>query len=126
MRLSWGALGAVRGSAGSDEAILVGVGAPEVKAAEGLGFEVCTIAHDALSAGDFDDAVRRAVGPTYDAVYRGWMVRSEHYVLLATALVSKGLPRRSRTTDHWASIPCDLPRSSKRARRDSNSQPSDP
>jgi hypothetical protein len=34
--------------------------APEVKAAKGLGFEVCTVDHDALAAGDAADVRERA------------------------------------------------------------------
>jgi hypothetical protein len=31
-----------------------------------------------------------------DAVYRGWMARSEHYGLLEAALASKGVTLRTR------------------------------
>jgi hypothetical protein len=43
--------------------------APEVKAAKGLGFEVCTIDHDALTAGDVDGAVKRVAEGPDDAAY---------------------------------------------------------
>jgi hypothetical protein len=72
--------------------------APEVKAAKGLNFEVYPIDHDALNAGDVDGALRRVVGPTGDAIYRGWMVRSERYALLATGLASKGVTLRTPAT----------------------------
>ena len=45
-----------------------------------------TVDHDALAAGDFRGAVRLVDEPADDAVYRGWMVRSEHYEALSKAL----------------------------------------
>jgi hypothetical protein len=76
--------------------------APEAKAAKGLGFEVCTIDHDALSAGDADGAVRRVPEIAGVAVYRGWMVRSEQYGLLAAALSTRGVTLRTSATAYRA------------------------
>ncbi len=76
--------------------------APEVKAAKGLGFEVCTVDHDALAAGDADAVVSRVAETADDAVYRVWMVRSEHYTLLAAALASKGVALRTSAAAYRA------------------------
>lgn len=69
--------------------------APEAEAARALSVEVRTIDHDAVTAGDLRAAIRFVDEPSDDAVYRGWMVRSEHYGLLATALAVRDVSLRT-------------------------------
>ncbi|MEH0970684.1 ATP-grasp domain-containing protein [Micromonospora sp. CPCC 205546] len=69
--------------------------APEACAAQDVGVDVAVVDHDALARGD---DVRRAVARVTvegDAVYRGWMLRSERYAALADALASRGVTLRT-------------------------------
>ncbi|MEQ1702090.1 MAG: ATP-grasp domain-containing protein [Ilumatobacteraceae bacterium] len=59
--------------------------APEASAAVELGAQVSVVNLEALSAGDADTAAQR-VGPSDDAVYRGWMVTAHAYEQLVAAL----------------------------------------
>ena len=62
---------------------------PEAQAARAAGVEVALVDHDALTRpGEAPAAVRR-VPPTDDAVYRGWMLRSEQYDAFADALAGR-------------------------------------
>lgn len=62
--------------------------AREAEAAEVYGMDVQIIDHDALVAGRTAEAVRR-VKLEGDAIYRGWMMRSEQYQLLADTLAGR-------------------------------------
>jgi len=69
--------------------------APEVQAARDLGVPVALLDHDALCGpGGSQDAVRR-VPASDDAVYRGWMLRSEQYAALVAALAGRGVTVRT-------------------------------
>lgn len=68
--------------------------APEVREARELGHEVAFIDHDAVTAGNALDAVRR-VPPADLAVYRGWMFTSAQYERLVDALDQKGARMRT-------------------------------
>jgi hypothetical protein len=74
--------------------------APEAEAAVGLGVLVRTIDHDALTAGDVRAAVRLVDEPSDDAVYRGWMMRSDQYGLLAEALAARDVRLRTSPEDY--------------------------
>jgi len=74
--------------------------ATEAEAARALGIVVRTIDHDALTAGDVRVAVRLVDEPSDDAVYREWMVRSEHYDLLGHALVARDVRLRASPADY--------------------------
>lgn len=69
--------------------------AADAAAARQLGVEVGLVDHDALSAGDAARAVVR-VSESDDGIYRGWMMRSEHYRELHRQLEDRGV--RLRTT----------------------------
>jgi hypothetical protein len=60
--------------------------APEVDAAGDLGVDVALIDHDAAGQGDAEGALRPVRTSSNDAVYRGWMLRSEHHAALVSAL----------------------------------------
>lgn len=67
--------------------------APEVEAADAVGLAWSCVDFEALAAGDVTAALRR-VRPGEAAevvVYRGWMVRVEHYDTLYTGLLARGL-----------------------------------
>lgn len=64
--------------------------AAEAKAIEALGGQVALIDHDALLAGDTRAAVTRVPRGLGPAWYRGWMIPSDRYALLAEALEERG------------------------------------
>ncbi|MEU4562380.1 ATP-grasp domain-containing protein [Actinoplanes sp. NPDC023936] len=69
--------------------------AVEADAARAAGIDVAVIDHDALTRGDdADRAVSRVPGGS-DAVYRGWMLRSEQYAAMADALAARGVSLRT-------------------------------
>ena len=71
---------------------------PEATAAREAGLPVALVDHDALTR---PDGVAEAVGRVPsggggDAVYRGWMLRSEQYAAFAAALHARGVELRTR------------------------------
>ncbi|ROP29891.1 hypothetical protein EDD30_2716 [Couchioplanes caeruleus] len=69
--------------------------AAEAAAARGAALEVAVIDHDAfVRGGDHAAAVAR-VPAGRDAVYRGWMLRTEEYAALATALAARDVVLRT-------------------------------
>ncbi len=69
--------------------------AAEAKAARDAGVAVALVDHDVLSrGGDVDRAVAK-VPADDDAVYRGWMLRAEHYAGFAEALARRGAVLRT-------------------------------
>jgi len=69
--------------------------APEADAARTLGLTVAVVDHDALCRpGGASEAVR-GVPEADDAVYRGWMLRSEQYEAFARALSARGVSLRT-------------------------------
>jgi len=69
--------------------------APEADAARGLDVPLALVDHDALTrSGCADEAVIR-VPEGEDAVYRGWMLRSEQYQAFAEALSRRGTRLRT-------------------------------
>jgi uncharacterized protein YjbJ (UPF0337 family) len=68
--------------------------APEAAAARDAGHRVAVVDHDALARGEAERAVVK-VPEDEDAVYRGWMLRSEHYAAFAGALASRGAVLRT-------------------------------
>ncbi|MFE2757888.1 ATP-grasp domain-containing protein [Actinosynnema sp. NPDC059335] len=73
--------------------------APEAAAARGAGHRVALVDHDALARGEAERAVAR-VPADDDVVYRGWMLRSEHYAGFADALADRGAVLRT-TADQY-------------------------
>ncbi|BBH69979.1 hypothetical protein ACTI_66640 [Actinoplanes sp. OR16] len=74
--------------------------ADEAQAARYAGIEVAVVDHDALTGGgDPDQAVGR-VPAGDDAVYRGWMLRSEQYTAMAGALTARGVTLRTTPRDY--------------------------
>ncbi|WP_051772671.1 ATP-grasp domain-containing protein [Saccharothrix sp. NRRL B-16314] len=73
--------------------------APEAAAAREAGHRVALVDHDALTRGHADRAVAKAPADE-DAVYRGWMLRSEHYAAFADALARRGALLRT-TADQY-------------------------
>jgi ATP-grasp domain, R2K clade family 3 len=59
-----------------------------------LGGAVAVIDHDALMAGDTRTALRRVPGGSRPWWYRGWMIPTPHYTLLANALAERGIELR--------------------------------
>ncbi|WP_367128435.1 ATP-grasp domain-containing protein [Saccharothrix sp. HUAS TT1] len=68
--------------------------APEAAAAREAGHPVAVVDHDALARGEADRAVAKAPAGE-DVVYRGWMLRSEHYAAFAEALGRRGAVLRT-------------------------------
>jgi len=69
--------------------------AAEARAARDAGVVVAVVDHDVLArGGDVDRAVAK-VPVDDDAVYRGWMLRSEHYAGLVEALARRGVAVRT-------------------------------
>ncbi|MFD9734862.1 ATP-grasp domain-containing protein [Umezawaea sp. NPDC059074] len=69
--------------------------AGEARAARDAGVAVAVVDHDVLArGGDVDRAVAK-VPADDDAVYRGWMLRSEHYAGFAEALARRGVAVRT-------------------------------
>src|SRR3954471_4128480 len=69
--------------------------AAEARAARDAGAAVALVDHDVLArGGDVDRAVAK-VPEGEDAVYRGWMLRSEHYAGLVGALARRGVGVRT-------------------------------
>ena len=70
--------------------------APEAAAAAAAGVEVALVDHDALARpGAAAAGVARVPAGTPDAVYRGWMLRSERYADFVAALAARGVPART-------------------------------
>jgi len=69
--------------------------AREAAAASRAGVEVGVVDHDALTNGDGAQAAVARVPGGGEAVYRGWMVRSEEYAALAGALLERGVGLRT-------------------------------
>jgi hypothetical protein len=69
--------------------------AGEYLAARELGRETALIDHDLAVGGDAAGAVCK-VPLAHDGVYRGWMLRSETYAALASALSARGTRLRTR------------------------------
>ncbi|WAL63839.1 ATP-grasp domain-containing protein [Amycolatopsis cynarae] len=69
--------------------------AAEAAAAREAGMEVALVDHDALTTpGGADRAVSRVRG-SGEAIYRGWMLRSEQYAAFAEALGRRGVTLRT-------------------------------
>lgn len=66
----------------------------EAVAARELGVPVALVDHDALNCGRVEDVLRR-VPADPDAVYRGWMLRSEQYATLADLLAARDVTLRT-------------------------------
>ncbi|NCT91564.1 ATP-grasp domain-containing protein [Cellulomonas sp. APG4] len=69
-------------------------------AARAAGHAVGLVDHDALAAGRWEDAVVRLPGPSDDAVYRGWMLRSEQYARLEEQLGRRDVRLRT-SVEHF-------------------------
>lgn len=65
--------------------------APEAAAARDAGIPVALVDHDALQQPDSADRAVARVTATGQAVYRGWMLRSEKYAAFAAALARRGV-----------------------------------
>ncbi len=76
--------------------------APEVDAAGDLGVDVALIDHDAAGQGDAEGALRLVRTSSNDAVYRGWMLRSEHYAALVSAAEKRGVVFRTSASAYRA------------------------
>ena len=72
---------------------------PEFLAGRALGLSVGLVDHDALSGGDAKRAVRR-VSDSGEALYRGWMIRSEQYEALQEALADKAVTLRTKADQY--------------------------
>jgi hypothetical protein len=70
--------------------------AAEAAAAAAAGLDVVLVDHDALTEADgAERAVTRAAGHAGEAIYRGWMLRSDQYAAFAAALASRGISLRT-------------------------------
>ncbi|MEU5945886.1 ATP-grasp domain-containing protein [Micromonospora sp. NPDC047465] len=69
--------------------------APEAHAAQDLGVSVALVDHDALARGDDVPQVVSQATVEGEAVYRGWMLRSERYAAFAAALAGRGVTLRT-------------------------------
>ncbi|MFI0791670.1 ATP-grasp domain-containing protein [Micromonospora rubida] len=66
----------------------------EATTAREAGVPVAVVDHDALARGDAHAALRQLPEET-EAVYRGWMLRSERYAAFADALAARGVTLRT-------------------------------
>jgi hypothetical protein len=74
--------------------------ADEAAAARSAGMDVALVDHDALDRpGEADQAVSR-VPAGGEAVYRGWMLRSERYADFADALLRRGVTLRTSAAQY--------------------------
>jgi hypothetical protein len=74
--------------------------AAEARAAADAGMDVAVVDHDALAGGrDVQRAVARVSGGG-EAVYRGWMLRSERYAAFAEALAERGVTLRTSAAQY--------------------------
>ncbi|TDZ44628.1 ATP-grasp domain-containing protein [Mycobacteroides franklinii] len=73
--------------------------ADEAAAARELGIPVALVDHDAVAE---DAAIAVSLVPQGDSVvvYRGWMMRSEHYAAMESALASRGVRLRT-SAEHY-------------------------
>jgi hypothetical protein len=69
--------------------------ADEAEAARQAGIDVAVIDHDAFVRGQADGTAVGRVPEGADAVYRGWMLRSEQYAALVRALAGRGVSLRT-------------------------------
>ncbi|MEU4619276.1 ATP-grasp domain-containing protein [Actinoplanes sp. NPDC023801] len=69
--------------------------AEEARAARDAGVTVALVDHDALAGGGDADAAVARVPAGADAVYRGWMLGSDRYAVLAGALAARGVTLRT-------------------------------
>jgi hypothetical protein len=67
----------------------------EALAAREAGFDVAVVDHNALTRPDGAEAAVASVPAGDEAVYRGWMLRSERYAAFAGALARRGLALRT-------------------------------
>jgi hypothetical protein len=78
--------------------------AAEAEAAKDAGMAVALVDHDALTepewAGGVTRGVRRVPEGGGEAVYRGWMLRSEQYSAFAGALAGRGVTLRTGAADY--------------------------
>ncbi|MFG3421005.1 ATP-grasp domain-containing protein [Micromonospora sp. NPDC048063] len=74
--------------------------ADEAEAARQAGIDVAVIDHDAFVRGQADGAAVDRVPKSADAVYRGWMLRSEQYAALVRALAGRGATVRT-SPEHY-------------------------
>ncbi|MEU7873504.1 ATP-grasp domain-containing protein [Dactylosporangium sp. NPDC049140] len=74
--------------------------ADEAEAAREAGIDVAVIDHDAFVRGRADGAAVGRVPEGADAVYRGWMLRSEQYAALVQALAGHGVTMRT-SPEHY-------------------------
>jgi hypothetical protein len=75
----------------------------EAAAARDLGIQVGLVDHDALTRPDgaADSVARlRVDGPVSDAVYRGWMLRSEQYAAFEEALTERHVTLRTNARQY--------------------------
>ena len=73
--------------------------APEAAAARGVGVPVVLVDHDCLARGDAS-----GLPDVEDGVYRGWMLRSEHYPPLAGLRTSAPQYRQAHELPGWYDI----------------------
>jgi ATP-grasp domain, R2K clade family 3 len=75
--------------------------AAEARAAAAAGLAVALIDHDTLAGpGDAEQAVAAVPRGRAEAVYRGWMLRSEQYAAFADALASRGVTLRTSAAQY--------------------------
>jgi ATP-grasp domain, R2K clade family 3 len=74
--------------------------AAEAAAARASGITVAVVDHDALARGDAADGAVARVPAEEDAVYRGWMLRSEQYAAFARALSRRGVSLRTGAEEY--------------------------
>lgn len=73
--------------------------AAEAAAARAAGVAVALVDHDRLARGD-----ATGLPSVEDGVYRGWMLRSEHYALFAGLRTSAGQYRRAHELPGWYDV----------------------
>jgi hypothetical protein len=74
--------------------------AAEARAARDLGVDVAVVDHDILAAGGDVAAALAAITMGGDAVYRGWMLRSDRYAAFAEGLARRGVTLRTNAEQY--------------------------
>ncbi|MEV1142318.1 ATP-grasp domain-containing protein [Micromonospora sp. NPDC049799] len=74
--------------------------ADEAEAARQAGIDVALIDHDAVARGNAADVAVGRLPEGTDAVYRGWMLRSEQYAALVHALADRGVTVRTTSEQY--------------------------
>jgi hypothetical protein len=87
-------------ASGIGHAARTSISRPKAAAARSAGVEVAVVDHDALTRGGDPEPPVARVPHGGEAVYRGWMLRSEQYAAMADALTARDVVLRTSAEQH--------------------------